>query len=99
MLKINNMTNLSFRKLKIMEQADKFADTRDEWIKRNSYYYKSDHSYTEFLVGEGKRVIELGSGTGQLLNAIKPSYGVGVDISSNMVEVAKKNFPHLITFL
>jgi hypothetical protein len=29
------------------------------------------------------------------LNSLKPSYGVGVDLSQGMVEVAQKNFPHL----
>ena len=40
-------------------------------------------------------MLELGSGTGELLAALKPREGVGIDISPGMVEVARKRFPHL----
>ena len=83
------------RKNLIRQQADELARDRDHWIGRNSYFYKNDHSYMQFLVGDGKRILELGCGTGQLLNALNPSYGVGVDISANMVSVAQQNYPNL----
>ncbi len=44
------------------------------------------------------RVLELGCGTGQLLNALKPSYGLGVDLSQNMLNIAQKEYPHLNFF-
>ena len=40
--------------------------------------------------------MEIGCGTGELLHAVKPSYGVGVDFSANMVSIARKKFPELI---
>jgi SAM-dependent methyltransferase len=86
---------LTKRKQIIKDQADKLAESRDNWIKRNRYFYKGDFSYTQFLVGEGKRVLELGCGTGQLLNSLNPSYGLGVDLSANMVDRATKNYPNL----
>ncbi len=86
---------LTERKRKIQEQADFTADSRDAWMDKNRYYYQDDYSYMRFLVNEGQRVLDLGCGTGRLLNSLKPSYGVGVDLSQGMVEVAQKNFPHL----
>ena len=83
------------RKKRIKEQADELATSRDQWIKKNSYFYNNDHSYMKFLVGENARVLELGCGTGQLLNFLNPSYGVGVDLSSNIISIAKKNYPNL----
>ena len=83
------------RKRLIQQQADKLAESRDQWIKKNSYFYNDDHSYMKFLVGENARVLELGCGTGQLLNFLNPSYGVGVDLSSNIISIAKKNYPNL----
>ena len=85
----------SSRKKQILRQADKLAESRDHWIEKNSFFYKNDQSYMQFLVGDGKRVLELGCGTGQLLNALNPSYGIGVDISANMVSVAQQNYPNL----
>jgi SAM-dependent methyltransferase len=89
------MSYYNSRKVRIIEQADKLAEKRDRWIGKNSYFYKHDHSYMRFLVGDGKRILELGCGTGQLLNALNPSYGIGVDISANMVSVAQQNYPNL----
>ena len=86
---------LSIRKQAIKEQADILAESRDSWIKKNHYFYKNDFSYMRFLVNEGCRVLELGCGSGQLLNALKPSYGVGVDLSVNMIDIAQRNYPNL----
>jgi SAM-dependent methyltransferase len=83
------------RKAQIQLQMDKLAEDRDGWIRKNKYFYKNDQSYVQFLVGDNKRILELGCGTGQLLNALNPSYGVGVDLSTNMVSIAQKNYPNL----
>jgi glycosyltransferase involved in cell wall biosynthesis len=40
-------------------------------------------------------VLELGAGTGNLLNALNPSRGLGLDISSAMVAIAQAKFPNL----
>ena len=85
----------NIRKSNIIEQADKVAKERDKWIKKNSYFYKNDNAYMKFIISEGARVLELGCGTGQLLNALNPSYGVGVDLSANMISVAQKNYSNL----
>jgi len=85
----------SKRKIAIREQSDNMAADRDNWIKKNSYFYNDDYKYMNFLVNKGHRVLDLGCGTGQLLNALEPSYGVGVDLSGGMIEIARDNFPHL----
>jgi len=43
----------------------------------------------------GMRVLELGSGRGDLLAALSPSLGVGVDFSEKMVATASKKYPEL----
>jgi hypothetical protein len=43
-------------------------------------------------------VLEIGSGTGDLLAAVKPAYGVGIDFSPAFVVAARRRHPHL-TFL
>ena len=40
-------------------------------------------------------MLEVGTGTGDLLNALRPSAGVGVDLSPAMVAIARKKYPHL----
>ena len=48
-----------------------------------------------FLVPEGLRVLELGCAEGDLLAALKPSFGVGVDFAPAMLDIAKKRHPEL----
>jgi SAM-dependent methyltransferase len=40
-------------------------------------------------------VIEIGCGDGDLLAAMQPSYGVGVDFSGSMIQSAKNRYPQL----
>src|SRR5450759_1867018 len=83
--------SISERKRRIREFADRLAPERNSWIRRNSYYYEQDYRYMRFLVPERLRVLDLGCGTGRLLAELKPSFGVGVDISRQMIEVATRD--------
>ncbi|MEW5725432.1 MAG: glycosyltransferase [Thermodesulfobacteriota bacterium] len=47
------------------------------------------------LVPPGARVLELGSAKGDLLAALEPAYGLGVDLSGRMVEEARRRHPEL----
>ncbi|HEY9644068.1 MAG TPA: glycosyltransferase [Coleofasciculaceae cyanobacterium] len=67
----------------------------EKWRNRNLYYYRDLEKLYQFLVRSNSTVLELGSGTGNLLDAVQPSYGLGVDISELAVEQAKEKFPHL----
>jgi hypothetical protein len=40
-------------------------------------------------------VLEIGCGTGELLAAVEPSRGVGVDISGEMLRIGRERHPHL----
>lgn len=84
-----------WRKKLVQAYGDETADKRDHWIKKNRFYYEQDYRYMRFLVPEGLRILDLGCGTGELLARLKPSYGLGIDISANMVEVARSKFPDL----
>ena len=95
MLEKRPVPPLSRRKSAIRELSDRLAPERDSWIARNSFYYQEDERYMRFLIPEGLRVLDLGCGTGTLLAALKPSYGVGVDFSENMVAIAQNKYPHL----
>ena len=82
---------MSSRKDDIRSHFEKLADFRDRWISLNRDYYADDRRYARFIIPEGMRVLELGCGTGDLLAQLKPSYGVGVDLSPKMIEIAKRN--------
>jgi len=74
---------------------DDFARSFQRWEGPRRYYQKRLAEVFSFVVPPGMRVLELGSGSGNLLAALKPSRGVGVDLSPAMVELARKRHPEL----
>lgn len=74
---------------------DHISKKRDKYIKRNRYYYKNIIKFLKFNIPERSSVLEIGCGTGFLLNALKPSRGVGIDISPAMIAIAKESYNHL----
>lgn len=74
---------------------DHYASTVERWRRRNAGYYRALSSLARFYVAEGSSVLEVGSGTGDLLAATRPRRGVGIDISGGMVDLARKKYPHL----
>ena len=79
----------------LINYFDQEAEKRDAWRAQNWYYHAVLLKLMRFIVPEGETVLELGSGTGDLLADIKPSRGVGIDMSVKMVEVAAQKYPHL----
>ncbi|MCP5053863.1 MAG: glycosyltransferase, partial [bacterium] len=75
---------------------DELSEKREKYIRRNRYYYKDMLKFLRFNIPEGSRVLEIGCGSGYLLNALKPSYGVGMDISPGMVDRANESYGHLV---
>ena len=74
---------------------DALAAKRQYWKDLNRYYYDEQEKYFRFLVPKGLSILELGCGTGDLLNMLKPKRGVGIDFSPHMLDIAKKQYPDL----
>jgi ubiquinone/menaquinone biosynthesis C-methylase UbiE len=83
------------RKRQLMEEIDASLDEQERWKKFNAAYHEDDLKFMRFLIPPGKRVLELGCGTGELLAALKPSYGVGIDFAPQVLERANARHPHL----
>ncbi len=71
------------------------AGQRDRWVGLNRYYYQDLESFYRTIVPPGSRVLELGSGNGDLLAALRPSRGVGIDFSPAFVLQARERHPGL----
>jgi SAM-dependent methyltransferase len=74
---------------------DRFARDEPRWRRRNRTYYRLLEQIHRFQIPEGARVLEVGSGSGDLLASLRPSYGVGVDVSRGMVALARSRHPEL----
>ena len=83
-----------YRKLKISvwDEASVHKSNPD---RKGAFYSKLLIKYFQFLVPRGMKVLELGCGHGDLISALQPKFGVGVDFSGQMLTVARKNHPHL----
>lgn len=64
--------------------------------RRNRFYHKSLEKYFKHIIPEGASVLELGSGNGDLLNAVNPKVGVGIDFAEEMVTLASEKYPNLV---
>jgi len=56
-------------------------------------YHRRLRQVYRFLVPTGKRVLEVGCGRGELLSAVEPADGVGIDFSPEMIERARRDHP------
>ncbi|HMI52805.1 MAG TPA: glycosyltransferase [Candidatus Saccharimonadales bacterium] len=75
------------------EHQDANAGRRAEWIRSNRYFYDRLQRTLRYIIEPHKRVLEIRCETGHLLASVKPSYGVGVEISDAMVESAREQHP------
>ncbi len=74
---------------------DGLAEKRERYIRRSSTYYRDLLRLLSHIIPEGSEVLEVGCGTGQLLAALKPARGVGIDISARMLEIARSRYGKL----
>src|ERR1700730_15646549 len=85
----------SQRKRDLLDHFEAKGDELDRWRKFNAAYHEDDRKFMRFLIPPGKRVLELGCGRGDLLAALQPSYGVGVDFGSKTIAKANELHPNL----
>lgn len=85
------------KKRELTLHFDAMAGQRDRWKAKNAYYHRSLERLCGRFVPPGRRVLELGCGTGDLFAALAPDpeTSLGVDLSPAMVERARAKYPGL----
>jgi SAM-dependent methyltransferase len=73
---------------------DELARRSEPRLPGNYYHDRLAEIYSH-VISPGQRVLEIGCGEGDLLAAMKPAAGVGVDFSSEMIARARKKYPDL----
>ncbi len=74
---------------------DAVARKMESWTGWGKAYHKRLAQIYGFWVAPGQRVLEVGCGSGDLLAALRPSCGVGVDFSAEMVQRARVLHPDI----
>ena len=67
----------------------------DDWRGAGGFYHRYLERIYRFLIPEGQRILEIGCGQGELLAALRPSVGVGVDFSAENLLRARVRHPNL----
>ncbi|HEV8037527.1 MAG TPA: glycosyltransferase [Bryobacteraceae bacterium] len=75
------------------EYWDSVARSLDHSPRIRAYYRQRLIEIYRFLIPPGMRVLELGCGEGNLLAAVRPREGVGIDLSPLMIERAQRQHP------
>jgi len=97
---LSKQSNLAAEKQAEFTQArrkywDEYVSEYSRWDGLRAGYTKRLQQVFGFATPPGMRVLELGCGAGDLLAAMRPSYGVGIDFSPNAVSMAKSRHPSL----
>jgi ubiquinone/menaquinone biosynthesis C-methylase UbiE len=74
---------------------DAVARKMDTWTGWGKAYHERLTQVYRFGVAPGQRILEVGCGRGDLLAALKPARGVGIDFSPEMVQRARIAHPEL----
>lgn len=74
------------------EHFNNVAYQYDHWKEKNWYYYQNLKKLFQSFIEPESRVIEIGCGTGQVLGSLNISYGHGIDISEEMIQIAKERY-------
>jgi ubiquinone/menaquinone biosynthesis C-methylase UbiE len=75
------------------EYWDSVASSLDRAPRIRAYYRRRLIEIYRFLIPPGMRVLELGCGEGDLLAAVRPAQGAGIDLSPMMIERAWRRHP------
>jgi SAM-dependent methyltransferase len=86
---------LEQRRERTREQLAQIAPRREDWITSNRYYYKLLARLLRFLVQPQKRVLSVRCDIGNLLAAVEPRAGKGIDICAEIIEIAEQRNPSL----
>jgi SAM-dependent methyltransferase len=74
---------------------NKIARRLETWTGWGDYYHRRLTQIYQSLVAPGQSVLELGCARGDLLAALKPTVGVGVDFAEEMIRAAGRRHPNL----
>lgn len=82
-------------KIRIKEHFNRLSKDYDYWKKKNHYYYSQLKAFYKRYIPLKQEVLEIGCGTGDILAAVNPRKGTGLDISFEMARIAKEKYPKM----
>jgi SAM-dependent methyltransferase len=88
-------TTAPFDAPELIEYFDSVASAWDRWTFRNRFYHEQLQELVIGAVVPGRDVLDIGTGTGDVLASARPADGLGLNISNRLTELARAKYPHL----
>lgn len=63
------------------------------WRDKNRFYYDKLEELVVGAVPPGRSVLDIGAQTGEVLDAVKPSDGIGLNLSEKLTALAQEEYP------
>ena len=83
-----------YRKERIIHW-DRVSSHKDDSRRIGAFYHGLIQHYYRCLIPKDLKILEIGCSHGDLLAELHPSFGVGIDLSGNMIRRAKNKYSHL----
>jgi SAM-dependent methyltransferase len=74
---------------------DRVSSRKDDSRRIGAFYHRLIKHYYRLLIPENSKILEIGCSHGDLLAALQPSFGVGIDLSGNMIRRARNKYANL----
>jgi SAM-dependent methyltransferase len=81
--------------MQLSEYYDSIAPDWEGWRAKNRFYHEHVKELVVGAVAPGRRVLDIGSGAGDVLAASRPSEGLGLNVSARLTELARRKHPDL----
>jgi hypothetical protein len=78
------------RKSLVEKHFDNIAEDYTYYKQKQKFYYSNLMKLVSDYIPTNKEIFEVGCGTGHMLVSLNPKFGYGYDISSEMINIAKK---------
>ena len=79
-----------------VDHFNKIARNYDRFKKQNSFYYHTlKRGIASFIPKKNLSILDIGCGTGELLNFLSPKNGIGIDHSIEMIKIATQKYKKL----
>ena len=82
-------------KSKITDYFERVAPNWEHWQRRNPFYHACIMHLVGGMIPPGSKVLELGSGLGDLLASLNPSVGIGLNVTEALTCRAAERHPQL----
>lgn len=79
----------------LRDYFNSIAPEWDTWRSRNRFYHERVKELVTGAVVPGRRVLDIGCGTGDVLAATQPSAGLGLNVADRLTHLAREKYPSL----